>query len=254
VGVLATDRSDRADRWFEVAKAGLEVVAVGVAGGALAAAWRGLTARREAAAATKDKIRAEFTDLIVLYNGVKSVRRALRSLGLDAKLHLDKHTYQDKDEDYFDTREGLDELEKVGRAVQLTKKQADGFHEQMEVLNTLQLGYEAKARQFDQADLLEEETDAVADTLTSIENYLNKLVDLWEENGWKVHEGTKLHEVSSELQPLFRQAQFKPKFSEPMKDITAVINKHLFGAPAEAVPARASAPITPSAGSAPQSH
>src|SRR5262245_19028739 len=36
------------DLWLEGAKAGVQVVAVGVLGGALAAVWRNITARREA--------------------------------------------------------------------------------------------------------------------------------------------------------------------------------------------------------------
>jgi formiminotetrahydrofolate cyclodeaminase len=65
-----------------------------VLGGALAAVWRNITAHREAKAAEdakerdreierNDKIRAELISLVALYNGVKSVRRIVRSLGLD---------------------------------------------------------------------------------------------------------------------------------------------------------------------------
>ena len=119
----------------------------------------------------------------------------------------------------------------MGLAVELTQEQADGFQEQMQILNELQLGYEAKKRQFKQADLLGEDRAAVAETLASIESYLNDLVGVWEEHGWKIREGTKLDAVSPGLQPLYRQEQFRPAFSDPMGRITATINKHLFGAP-----------------------
>jgi hypothetical protein len=235
VGVLAASGTvgEWSALWHEVAKAGVQIVAVGVAGGALAAAWRGIAERREAAAATKDKIRAEFVELIDLYNGVKTVRRSLRSLGLDAKLHIDEQTYENQPETYFATQPGLDELKTVGLSVGLTQQQVDGFHEQMQTLNTLQLGYEAKARQFEQADLLEQDGKSVARTLESIESYLNHLVDLWEEHGWKVREGTQLHVISAWLQPLYRRDEFRRRFSKPMRSITKVINKHLFGAPPE---------------------
>lgn len=159
-GALAASNTSGAwsDLWSEVAQAGVQVVAVGVVGGALTASWSALRARRHAAALTEDKIRAEFAELIVLYNGVKSVRRTLRSLGLDAKLYLDQKTAKENekgDEDYYVTGEkGLEELEAKGLTVELTREQAAGFQEQMRLLNGLQLGYEAKKRQFRQANLL----------------------------------------------------------------------------------------------------
>ena len=69
-------------------------------GGALAAVWRNITADREAKAAEdakerdreierNDKIRAELISLVALYNGVKSVRRIVRSLGLDLNTYPD---------------------------------------------------------------------------------------------------------------------------------------------------------------------
>lgn len=250
-----------AGMWSEVAKAGVQIALVGVAVGALTAVWDAIKARREAEAeqaekrqeaeaavlekvreteaAKKDKIRTEFAELIDLYNGVKSVRRALRSLGLDAKLHIDRDTYKDKANNYFSADDGAEELKAVGMAIELTREQADGFREQMRKLNELQLGYEAKKRQFRQADLLGEDRAAVADGLASIEHYLNRLVGLWEEHGWKIQEGTSLHEVSPALQPLFRVEKFRASVSSPMRRITATINGHLFGAPAREVPTAA---------------
>ena len=49
---------------------------------------------------------------------------------------------------------GLEELEAKGLTVELTREQAAGFHEQMRLQNELQLGCEAKKRQFRQANLL----------------------------------------------------------------------------------------------------
>lgn len=231
--VAATSTSgDWSKVWLEVTKAGVQVLAVGVAGGAITEAWKAITDRREREARTRDKIRAEFAELIDIYNGVKTVRRTLRSLGLDAKLHLDPKEAEDnekRDKLYYLKSTGRAELKATGVAVRLTKEQADGFHEQMRTLNQLQLGYEARKRQFKQADLLGEDGSTVADTLASIERYLNHLVDLWEQHGWKIHEGTPLHTVSSWLQPLYRQRIFKRKFSSRMSHITEIINRHLFG-------------------------
>lgn len=109
-------------------------------GGALAAVWRNITAHREAKAAEdakerdreierNDKIRAELISLVALYNGVKSVRRIVRSLGLDL------NTYPDA------------ERETVRQTAILYEEQARGFHTQMLILNGLQLEFESKARQ-----------------------------------------------------------------------------------------------------------
>lgn len=231
-GAFAVGRTsgEQSNLWLDVAKSGIQVVAVGVAGGGLAAAWKALTERREAAALTREKIRAEFAELIAIYNGVKTVRRTLRSLGLDSKLHI-KEEDRSKVSGYYLTEPGLRDLEAAGRTVDLTKEQAAGFNQQMQLLNSLQLGYEAKARQFEQTDLLKGDRKPVVDKLDKIESYLNGLVGLWEEHGWEVREGTALHLISADLQPLFRQDLFRPAFSLPMREITAVINAHLFGAP-----------------------
>jgi len=227
-----------ADVWSEVAKAGVQVVVVGVAGGALTAVWKALTDRREEAAVTRGKIREEFADLVVLYNGVKSVRRALRSLGLDAKLHIDQDANRNKGDGYSTTLGGLSDLKAAGLSTELTREQAEGFREQMQILNELQLGYEAKQRQFEQANLLGDDRAEIAETLERIEKYLNGLVDLWEEHGWSIQEGTKLDAVSPHLQALFRKETFRPALTDPMNDITAIFNKHLFGAPAATDPLR----------------
>lgn len=233
--LLASETSGAwSDLWSDVASAGVGVVAVGVVGGALTAAWKAIEAQREAAALTENKIRVEFAELIVLYNGVKSVRRALRGLGLDAKLLLDPKEVEEnegRDKGYYETAEGLKKLEAVGLAVELTREQAAGFQEQMGRLNELQLRYEAKKRQFEQADLLGEDRARVAAKLEDIEGWLNDLVGLWEEHGWEIREGTKLVEVSPGLQPLFRKRIFRPNFSTPMDDLTDLFNAHLFGAP-----------------------
>jgi hypothetical protein len=99
--------------WLEVAKGGVQVVAVGVLGGALAATWQIISANREAKLQRNAKIREELASLVALYNEVKAIRRTLRSLGLDLK------TYPD------------DERATVVRTGLLTRAQAHGFQEQM---------------------------------------------------------------------------------------------------------------------------
>ena len=241
--------------WLEVAKAGVQVVAVGVLGGALAAAWHSITAERERrlvseakeaderrADAAKEaerrternaKIRGELADLIVLYNDVKAIRRTLRSLGLDVKLYVDVERREGLTKEQAEA-EAQTQREQFKKAISLTEEQARGFHEQMRILNTLQLGYESKVRQFAQADLLgEKDTATVRKQLEDIESYLNHVLALWTKHGWAIREGTRLDVVSDGLSALYRQAQFKPGIKQPMRKITRLINKHLFGAPAK---------------------
>jgi hypothetical protein len=209
--------------WLEVAKAGVQVVAVGVLGGALAAIWQNITAQREAKVADdakerdreverNDKIRAELVSLVALYNDVKSVRRILRSLGLDLK------TYPDA------------EREQVRQNAVLTEEQARGFHAQMLILSGLQLGFESKAKQFGQTDFLDDDTGKVVEALDRIEEHLNQVLELWEQSGQTIREGTALAEVSKGLEKLFRvRDHLRPQVSDQMREITELINEHVFG-------------------------
>jgi hypothetical protein len=198
--------------WLEVAKAGVQVVAVGVLGGALAAIWQNISARRERESERNDKIRAELISLVALYNDVKTVRRILRSLGLDLK------TYPDA------------EQQQVGQNAVLTAEQARGFHAQMLILSGLQLGFEAKVKQFGQTDFLDEDTGKVVEALSRIEEHLNQVLVLWEQSGWTIREGTTLAVVSDGLEKLFRvRDHLRPQVSDQMREITLLINEHVFG-------------------------
>jgi hypothetical protein len=184
----------------------------GVLGGALAAIWQNIRARREREIERNDKIRAELVSLIALYNDVKAVRRILRSLGLDLK------TYP------------VNEQVQVRQNAVLTKKQPRGFHTQMLILSGLQLGFEAKVKQFGQTNFLDDDTGKVVEALSRIEEDLNQVLDLWEKNGWTIREGTALAVVSDGLVKLFRVTDhLRPQVSDQMKEITKLINEHAFG-------------------------
>ena len=201
--------------WLEVAKAGVQVVAVGVLGGALAAIWQNIRARRDREIERNDKVLAELVSLVALYNDVKAVRRILRSLGLDL------NTYP------------ANEQEQAKNAL-LTEEQARGFHAQMLILSGLQLGFEAKVKQFGQTDFLDNDTGEVVEALSRIEEHLNQTLDLWEENGWRIREGTPLAVVSEGLVKLFRvRDHLRPQVSNQMREITKLINKHVFGGASE---------------------
>ena len=196
--------------------------AVGVLGGALAAIWRNTRARRDREIERNDKIRdreierndairAELVSLVALYNEVKAVRRHLRSLGLDLERYPDNEQEQTKN-------------------APLTEEQARGFHEQMLILCGLQLGFEAKVRQFGQTNFLDDDTVEVVEALGRIEKHLNSVLKLWEERGWRIREGTPLAVVYGGLKELFRvRDHFRPEVSNQMWKITVLINKHVFG-------------------------
>jgi hypothetical protein len=228
--------------WLEVAKAGVQVLAVGVLGGALAAIWQHIRARRDQEIERNEKdrarelernekdrarelernekIRAELVTLVALYNDVKAVRRILRSLGLDP------NTFP------------VNEREQRRQNATLTEEQARGFHAQMLILSGLQLGFEAKAKQFGHTNLLGDDTGKVVEALSRIEGHLNQVLDLWEQRGWTIREGTTLAVVYDGLEKLFRvRDYFRPRVSDQMKQITKLINEHVFGGASEATEA-----------------
>lgn len=218
IGISAWQASDQ-DRWvdslwLEVARASVGVVAVGVLGGALSYLWKQVSDRRTKESERREKLRVELMSLVALYNDVKAVRRRLRSLGLDL-------------------RKGPDQTHRS--AGRLTQDQAHGFHEEMRLLNELQLGFEAKARQFGQTNFLAEDTDKVVEHLGAVEEHLNNVLSLWEVEGWKVREGTSASLVYDGLQKLFRvRTEFGPNVSVRLHEITELVNLHIFGEEATA--------------------
>lgn len=61
-------------------------------------------------------------------------------------------------------------------------------------------------------------------------NTSSQVLWLWEQSGWTIREGTHLGQVSDGLVRLFRvRDRMRPEVSEPLRDITRQINKHVFG-------------------------
>lgn len=215
---LANGTSDKwsDDLLFEVAKAGVQIVAVGVLGGALAAAWKSLSTWSENQKQERSKVRDELVELFTLYNDVKQVRRILKSHGLDLQ-----------------ARQRPDSPVEARRP--LTEQQAQAFHGQMLALTRLQLGFESKARQFGQTNFVGDKTLKVVSLFGDIEHYLHEILkDAWERRAWTIHAGTDVAVVSDALQPLFRKDPFRTNMSDPVREITRLINAHVFG---EALPA-----------------
>lgn len=194
------------DLLFEVARAGVQIFAIGVLGGAAAAAWRAREARREARA----KVREELVAVVGLYNDVKRVRRILKSQGLDLGARRSPDPPVDHPE-------------------QFTNQQVEVFHAQMLALTDLQLQFESKVRQFGQTNLLGKDTGEVVELLGQIETHLHKVLkQAWEQRAWTVRTGSDVSVVSDALQPLFRKRSFRDNMTTPLQDITRLINAHVF--------------------------
>ena len=70
------------DLWFELAKGGVQLLTIVILGGAVAAAFRSLDARRDDRRRL-DEYRAAFVhELLDAYRRIKAVRRSLRASGL----------------------------------------------------------------------------------------------------------------------------------------------------------------------------
>jgi hypothetical protein len=118
----------------------------------------------------------------------------------------------------------------VRQTAVLSEEQVHGFHAQMLILSGLQLEFESKSRQFGQTNFLGDDTDQVVTKLGRIENHLNRVLELWEESGWTIQQGTPLRLVSDGLKLLLRvRDHLRPEVSDPLREITELINKHVFG-------------------------
>jgi hypothetical protein len=226
IAVGMWNASDSVELWSEITKAGIQLVGVAVLGGLLGFALKSIEEKRRESAAKsaakaerkrqrREKLRSELAELVALYNGVKTVRRTLRSLGLDVNI-------------FVDTKREPEKGKEMGSAICLTAHQAKGFHEQLEALNRLQLGFESKKRQFEQTNLLKNDTKQVARELKHIERKLNSFLDVWEHSGWMIREGTRLDVVSDPLQGLYRSKRFNAEIGDRLDGITKVFNRHLF--------------------------
>jgi len=201
---------DREDLWLDAAKAGIQLVVAGIVGGALNAAWKVAEERRadqrktiEAGLQEKREIHerqlAMFVKIVAAYNGVKAVRRTLKSLGLKYP-------------------EGT-----------LDSTQVAGFHAQMSRLNELQLVFEAMTRELGETDLFKPDTAPIAKELEAIADYLNNALSIWEDCGWQVREGARKGFVVVGLRPVVDTSQFKSGVVQPRRHLTEAMHRQLFG-------------------------
>lgn len=191
----------------------MQLLGVGVLGGALSLLWRDISMRRERESERREKIRAEIASTVALYNQVKAVRRILRSQGLDLHKHKNKP-------------------QPITQPGSLTKEQARQFQEQMLALNGLQLEFESKLKQFGQTNIFGEYNPEIVTLLGQIEEHLNGVLSMWEDEGWTIRGGTSIQDVSDSLKGLFLvtgKDGFGTNVSEPMKKIMRLTGQLVFG-------------------------
>jgi hypothetical protein len=157
---------------FEAAKAGIQLLAVAILGGAVAAAygwleeWRAERRRIDAFRA------AAITELQDTYHLAKSVRRRLRAAGFDDRDQRPDATVTAEASDLF--RTWLEEL--------------DDARTGLEKLRTI---VAASARVFGLSHL------KIASRIREAEEYLGRVTKAWEKHSLDVKEGARLAEVSA---------------------------------------------------------
>jgi hypothetical protein len=223
IGMFKTDLDD--EFWLEVARAGVQVLAVVVIGGAVAAAWRyleqersdqqkRLADERERQRQLHEQQLAVFRQIVESYNEVKAIRRTLRSIGL---------------------------REATGT---MSETQVGGFRELMMRLNLVQLAFEALKRELGETDFFKEDTAEIVKRLYYIESHLNKVLQVWEKDGSSIEFGSDAGFVSRGLVGLIgptkglsegferrnsRTRSFKEGVVDHRREITRLIHEHLFG-------------------------
>lgn len=208
VGLINSEK--RTEVWFEAATAGMQLLVVGILGGTLTAAWKWTEetradARRDAEAALQthrdvhQRQLSTFLQVVAAYNGVKAVRRTLRSLG-------------------FESTDGT-----------LDFQQADGFHAQMARLNELQLVFEAMVRELMESRLFRADTDTITGHLSQIERHLAAVLRTWEVSGVQVRQGASIATASGGVHSLLNLHAFTDQIVTPRRRLTEAMHKHLFG-------------------------
>jgi hypothetical protein len=192
---------DSGDLWFELAKGGIQLLTVVILGGAVAAAFRSLDARRDDRRRL-DEFRAGFVhELLDAYRRIKAVRRSLRASGMRAP---------------------------TGGSV--SPEQSADFRTQMEVLVDAQLTLEELARDVrTQTQLFGPDGDRIGSLIRTSEKHINHAIGDWEKHGNSVRPGADLAEAVGPLEHLqaflasASKGGFKENVSEPIVEAARLI-------------------------------
>jgi hypothetical protein len=226
-----TNRPD--ELWLEAGKAGMQLLIIGVLGGLLSAGWQRVTQRRAEERADlasslqrsqeeADRHRqsdleeherrlqhereqherqlATFLQVVAAYNGVKAVRRRLKSLGFGDR----------------------------GSPHKIDSWQASGFHDAMARLSEYQLVFEAIGRELRETRLYSDDSDSIIQDLVAMEEYVKRAVDFWERRGGHIRSGTPLNEVASGVRGIVSYTAFDAGVVAHRQRLTQTMHRHLF--------------------------
>jgi hypothetical protein len=199
---------------FEAAKAGIQLLAVAILGGAVAWAFRWLDDRREQRRRLDDYRVKAIADLQDAYHQAKTVRRALRAAGFD----------------------------KAGAGMRLTADQASTFHTRMEQLDDARTALEKLVDiPHGWEWIYGPDHAAITGAIDRAEKYLGKITKVWEKEAVKIREDADLASIAkdSALQGFLDDADahggIKESLSEPIRDARKGIQALRFGGPGRGV-------------------
>jgi len=156
----------------ELTKAGVQLFAVAILGGAVAEAFRSLNAHREEQRRIDEYRAATVDKLFDAYHQSKAVRRALRAAG----------------------------FRNTGPPSMSTEQAAE-FHARMDLLNDAQLALERLANDVrDNHPVFGVQGTEIAVLISNAERYVGHIVDDWQEHGTSVCDGADFAVVMGSLQ------------------------------------------------------
>jgi len=231
LSVILTNRPE--ELWLEAGKAGMQLLVLGVLGGLLTAGWQRAAERRgeerakQANKQQRDHEEAErerqrdleeherrlqqqrelherqlamFLQVVSAYNGLKAVRRRLKSLG----------------------------FRQSNTARQIDAWQAAGFHEAMARLSEHQLVFEALARELRETQLFADDSNSIAADLDAIEKYVKTVVDFWERHGAEIQSGAPVDRVARGVRTIVSYSAFESGVVVYRQQLTESMHNHLF--------------------------
>lgn len=208
----ANSTSRSADVWFEATKAGLQLGAIVILGGAVAWAFRALDQSREDRRRLDEYLGAVADELWDAYRQVKAVRRKLLAAGF-----------------------------RQPASGTVSAEQSAEFRAQIDVLIDAQLTLEKLKRGVEtQPSLYSPDDTGIRSLLRDAEDYVNKVIATWEHHGNEIKAGADLDQVTKleNLQPFLGPARapegLKVKLSKPVEHAAARIQSLRFGTQARA--------------------
>lgn len=196
------------DLSFELAKAGIQLLAISIFGGAVTAAFRSLDARREDLRRLDAYRATTVNELLDAYHRIKAVRRVLRASGFDK-----------------------------GDSPPVSADQSADFRTRMEALNDAQLALEKLAQVVDgEKRVFGADHASIARLIRKAEDYVGNVIQEWERHGRNVQAGADLAEVTTPLTNLktflggaYDEEGIKRDLSKPIYEAARRIQSLRFG-------------------------